>query len=211
MSARRWMFLAAAALAACVGCVGRSEPTIKLRGLAGSASQAEAGGEFQAGLELSSPVVARDGSLPAAFTCDGRNASPPLSWTGVPSGTRSLALLVDSPDEKLGTFNHWVVFNLPPDLEALPEGIAPGAALGSVGGPGEVEPVQGTNDFRNVGYDGPCPPEGQAHRYVIHLYALDEVLSLDASATRAQVLDAIKGRVLGEARLTTTYARDRAG
>ncbi len=210
MFTKRIAILAAAALVTAAGCYSRNEPTTSLRGLGNVVSEAETVAA-PAVIDLRSEAVRENGTIPSRFTCDGRNVSPPLNWSAVPEGTAALALIVDDPDAPRGTFAHWVVFNLPPDLNGLSEAVEPGSALGSVAGAGASEPVQGTNGFNNVGYDGPCPPEGSTHRYVFHLYALDQPLNFDSSATREQMLEAIEGHVLGEGRLTVSYSRSQAG
>lgn len=210
MFTKQLTFLAAVALVAAAGCHSRVETSVALKGLEGVASEAETT-TSPAEIELRSEAVAEDGTFASRFTCDGRNISPPLSWSGVPEGTAALALMIDDPDAKHGTFAHWVVFNLPPDLDRLPEAVPADTPIGTVVGATEIEPIQGINGFHNAGYDGPCPPEGAAHRYVFHLYALDEPLKLDASATREEVLDALEGHVLGDGRLTATYSRSQAG
>lgn len=150
-------------------------------------------------LAIESPAFPEGGSIPRPYTCDGRDVSPPLAWTGVPTGTKSLALVCDDPDAPAGVWVHWVIFNLSPSATGLPEAVPPRAEVDGGG-------VQGTNDFRRIGYGGPCPPSG-THRYVFTLYALDAEVPLSASATKAQLLAATKGRVLAEATLTGTYSR----
>jgi Raf kinase inhibitor-like YbhB/YbcL family protein len=151
--------------------------------------------------------------IPKAYTCDGEDRSPPLEWSGVPGAARSLALICDDPDAPMGTFSHWVLFNLPPQLQALPEGDSAAASLTAPakepGGPSDAEaprPQPGPNDFGKLGYGGPCPPSG-THRYVFRLYALDTRLGLSASAKRADVLKAIRGHILAEGRLMGRYSR----
>lgn len=142
----------------------------------------------------------KDGDMiPSQYTCDGRDISPPLAWSGVPEGTRTLALIGDDPDAPGKVWVHWVVFDLPASATGLPEGV-PGR--GSITGGG----TQGKNDFGKTGYGGPCPPSG-THRYYFKLYALDTTLGLPSGATKQQVLDAMKGHVKGEAQLIGKYAR----
>jgi Raf kinase inhibitor-like YbhB/YbcL family protein len=146
------------------------------------------------------------------YSCQGANLSPPLAWSGVTQGTQRLALVMDDPDSQPPGFVHWVIYNIPASTTGLPEGVAPVATLpdGS---------LQGTNDYalfaeegqthpggaaiNRIGYDGPCPPA--AHRYVFRLYALDVSLDLPAQATRAELLAAMQGHVMGEAELTGVY------
>jgi Raf kinase inhibitor-like YbhB/YbcL family protein len=150
-------------------------------------------------LRVQSPAFFEGGQIPRSYTCDGKDVSPPLSWSGVPEGAKSLALICDDPDAPGKTWVHWVLFNLPPRIEGLPEGVP---ARTSVSGGG----VQGTNDFRKVGYGGPCPPRG-THRYMFKLYALDAELALPAGATKAELEGASEGHVLGQATLTGKYSR----
>lgn len=143
-----------------------------------------------------------DGSMiPRVHTCDGRNVSPPLFWSGVPAEAKSLAILVDDPDAPGRTFMHWMVFDLPPTLTSLPEAIRPRREIEGGG-------TQGKNDFGNLGWGGPCPPSG-THGYVFTLYALSETLNLPERADREAFLRAIDGRVLSEAKLVGHYARSR--
>ena len=151
-------------------------------------------------LELTSTAF-RDGqSIPTKYTADGRNISPPLAWTDPPAGTKSFALICEDPDAPRGTFTHWIVFNLPAESRELSEGVPAEATLAN-------GTAQGTNDFRKVGYGGPAPPPGKPHRYVFKLFALDQPLGLRAGASRDELLAAVKGHVVGEARLTGKYGR----
>jgi Raf kinase inhibitor-like YbhB/YbcL family protein len=155
------------------------------------------------GLALSSPAFVPGGEIPALFTCEGRDLSPALDWTGVPESAKSLVLIVDDPDApdpkapKM-TWVHWVLYNLPPTARGLPEAIAP-AALPS----GTRE---GTNDWKRTGYGGPCPPIGR-HRYFHKLYALDTLLPDLGTPTKPQVEAAMKGHVLAQAELMGTYQK----
>jgi len=152
------------------------------------------------GFVLTSPAFGPGAAIPRVHTCDGADRSPALSWTGLPQGTRSLALVCDDPDAPVGTWDHWVLYNIPPDRQGLPEGIASGERLpdGS---------LHGLNSWKRTGYGGPCPPPGKPHRYFFRLYALDGPLALPPRATKAQLLDAMKGHVLGQAELMGTYGR----
>lgn len=151
-------------------------------------------------MELTSPAFEEGGTIPARHTCDGEDLSPPLRWSGVPEGARSLALIVDDPDAPAGTWVHWVLYGVGPDRDELPEGV-PAAETGPDGA------RQGRNDFQRLGYGGPCPPPNGAHRYRFKLYALDADPELEPGATKKKLLDAIEGRVLAEARLTGEYRR----
>ncbi|HWE40457.1 MAG TPA: YbhB/YbcL family Raf kinase inhibitor-like protein [Isosphaeraceae bacterium] len=155
-------------------------------------------------IRLRSAAFADGGDIPKASTCDGKDTSPPLAWSGVPGGARSLALVVEDPDAPRGTWTHWVLFDLAPDVGELPRGVPTGGTFEPKAGAKAAR--QGKNDFGKLGYGGPCPPGG-THRYVFRLYALDAVLGLDPGASREQVLRAMTGHVLAEGRLTGRYRR----
>ncbi len=152
-----------------------------------------------AGFPLTSQVFQDSGFIPAKYTCDGKDVSPPLSWS-VPEGTKSLALIVDDPDAPGGVFSHWVLFNLPESVRSLPEGM-PKVSTPDIGG------IQGMNDFGEKGYNGPCPPAGKPHTYRFILYALDAELNLRTGASRDDVIDAMQGHVLNKAELDGKYGR----
>src|SRR5689334_9978527 len=149
-------------------------------------------------LRLTSPGFAENGMIPPKYTCDGKNMSTPLAWSGAPSGTKSFALIVHDPDAPPGDFTHWVLYDLPASANNLPENVL--KENRAQGG------AQGMNDFGKVGYGGPCPPSG-THRYVFTLYALDAQLGLAPRASRAQVEAAIKGHLLAQTELTGKYGR----
>ena len=151
---------------------------------------------------LSSPAFGPGDTIPAKFTGDGSDLSPPLEWTQPPGGTKSLALIVDDPDAPVGTWVHWVLIGIPPDRRNLPEGVEASAAPKALGGAGN-----GKNDFGKLGYGGPAPPRGPVHRYYFKLYALDTTLSLGSGATKAQVEKAMKGHTLAQAELMGRYQR----
>jgi Raf kinase inhibitor-like YbhB/YbcL family protein len=134
-------------------------------------------------------------SIPPRFTCDGDDLSPPLDFSRVPDGCVSLALIVDDPDAPSRIFNHWLVWNLSPDIGGLAEDTS-----------GDLDGAEGTNDFGETGYRGPCPP-GERHRYRFTVFALDRDLPLRPGARRADLDRAMDGHVLDEARLAATYAR----
>ncbi len=152
-------------------------------------------------LELTSSAFTHNGSIPAQYTCDGPDRSPPLSWRGAPEGTRSFAIIVDDPDApdpaapKM-TYVHWVMYDIPPSVSGLGEG----ATATSVGG------REGKNDWNRTGYGGPCPPIGR-HRYFFKLYALDTVLGDLGEPTKAQLERAMEGHILARAELMGTYER----
>src|SRR5919197_4343019 len=141
-------------------------------------------------LELTSTAFLEGATIPERYRGDGRTVSPPLKWRDPPAGTRSLALICEDPDAPRGTFTHWVAFNLPAESRELAEGVPAEATLPS-------GTAQGTNDFGRVGDGGPAPPPGKPHRYFFKLSALDRSLELQSGATRAEVLTAMKGHVLG--------------
>jgi len=151
------------------------------------------------GLEISSSAFAEGEMIPTRYTCDGPDVSPDLSWSGVPETAKSLALICDDPDAPVGTWVHWVLFNMPASADGLPAGIPPDATL-------ENGARHGTNDFRRLGYGGPCPPGG-THRYFFKLYALDRALDLESGITKARLLEAMKGHILAEAHLMGKYKR----
>ena len=136
-------------------------------------------------------------SIPKHYTCDGEDSSPALEWSDEPQGTNSFALIMDDPDAPAGTWNHWLLWDIPVHVHALPEGFRPGATGTS-----------GHNDFNRPGYGGPCPPKGKPHRYYFTVYAIDRpALGLPGTARRADLDRALKGRVLGQAQYMGKYAR----
>lgn len=145
-----------------------------------------------------SAAFAMGAAFPDRYAC--ANRSPPLAWGDVPANTQSIAVLCDDPDAPAGDWVHWVLFNLAPETRALPENVARDAKL-----PGPA--VQGLNDYGLAGYDGPCPPRGQKHRYHFKVFALDARLPLDAKARKKDLLAAMKGHVLAQGDLMATYAR----
>ncbi len=151
-------------------------------------------------MELKSSAFAEGVEIPRKYTCDADDVSPPLRWENAPAGTRAFALIVDDPDAPAGTWVHWVMYDLPAQTKELAEGVAKTETL-------EDGAKQGMNDFRRVGYYGPCPPPGSPHRYFFKLYASDAPTNLKPRATKQQLLDAIKGHVVGEAQLMGRYGR----
>jgi Raf kinase inhibitor-like YbhB/YbcL family protein len=140
-------------------------------------------------------------SFPEMYTCEGENLSPPIEIEGLDESVASIAMILEDPDAPRGTFVHWLIWNLEPS-EIVPEGILP---EGEVSNPAEA--VQGTNGFGLIGYYGPCPPPGQAHRYVLNVYALDEKLDLAPGSERADLEAAMEGRVLLSGEAFATYGR----
>lgn len=150
-------------------------------------------------MQLNSVAFKNGESIPRQFTCDGIDISPPLEWSGVPKTAKTIAIICDDPDAPAGTWVHWVLYNLPADKIGLIENTPPDQTL--VGGG-----MQGTNDFKKIGYGGPCPPSG-THRYFFKLYALDGELPLKPGATKAEVEKAMAGHVVLQAELMGTYKR----
>jgi Raf kinase inhibitor-like YbhB/YbcL family protein len=156
-------------------------------------------GDEKVAIVITSSAFKEGGMIPAKYTCDGQNISPPLKWEQVPQGTKSFALICDDPDAPLGTWVHWVMWNIPTEANGLSENILPAKELpdGS---------KQGINSSRKQGYSGPCPPGG-THRYYFKIYALDEKLNLPPASAKQDLLDAMKGHILAEGSLMGKYRR----
>jgi Raf kinase inhibitor-like YbhB/YbcL family protein len=154
-------------------------------------------------MEITSSVFTEGGMIPAKYTCDGQNISPPLAWKDAPSGTKSFTLVCDDPDAPMGTWVHWVIYNIPPNIAKLDENVKPEKECSN-------GMRQGSNSWPKIGYGGPCPPSG-AHRYYFKLYALDSVLDIKPGAARELVLQVIKGHVLAETQLMGKYQRQKQG
>lgn len=156
-------------------------------------------------LQITSPAFAEGQPIPQIHTCQGKDISPPLQWTGAPAGTKNFALIADDPDApdpkapKM-TWVHWVLYDLPPTATGLPENVTKSPTL-----PDGAK--QGVTDFKRPGYGGPCPPPGGAHRYFFKLYALDTLPNLKPGATKKDLLAAMAGHVLAESHLMGTYQR----
>ncbi len=150
-------------------------------------------------MEIKSTAFQHGARIPAKHTCDGADVSPPLEWVKAPAGTKNFALICDDPDAPMGTWVHWVIYDIPAGITNLPEKVPALKELPSGA-------KQGVTDFRTVGYGGPCPPSGE-HRYFFKLYALDGPTGLKPGATKAQLLAAMKGRILAEAELMGKYKR----
>lgn len=160
--------------------------------------------ELVMAIALSSPVFPHNGPIPKLYTCQGKDISPALNWSGLPNGTKSIALIVDDPDAPdpaapKRVWVHWVLYNIPAGAKGLPESVS-AAALP----PGTK---QGRNDWNRPGYGGPCPPIGR-HRYFHKLYALDTVLPDLKQPTKTQLLEAMKGHILEEAEVIGTYQKN---
>ncbi len=150
-------------------------------------------------MELKSSAFGNGDMIPVKYTCDGEDISPPVSWKAIPAATKSLAIICDDPDAPVGTWVHWVCYDILPDVNQLAEKIAPTENM-AIGG------KQGINDFRKIGYNGPCPPGG-THRYYFKLYALDTVLNLAPGARKKELLDAMQGHIIDKAQLVGRYKR----
>jgi Raf kinase inhibitor-like YbhB/YbcL family protein len=155
---------------------------------------------------VTSPVLKQDQPIPREYTADGHNWSPPLAWSNVPDGTKALAVVCEDPDAgNPPPFVHWVIYKIPASAKGLPENIPfePGAPM-----PREIAgAVQGTSGFRRPFYRGPAPPPGKVHHYHFVVYAVDADLDLMPGLTRAELLEAIGGHVIGQGELVATYER----
>jgi len=162
-------------------------------------SQTE-GGHSAMTFSVTSPAFASGAAIPKPYTCEGTDISPALAWSGSPTQTAGLALIVDDPDAPVGTWVHWVIWNLPGSAHQLQENVPKHDRLDSGA-------AQGSNDFRKIGYNGPCPPPGKTHRYFFRLYALDGKLNLAPGATRKELDAAMKGHILAQAEYMGTFRR----
>ena len=165
----------------------------------GKEADAGAAGEKKMEIKITSLAFADGGLIPAKYTCDGADISPPLQWDPAPEGTKSIALISDDPDAPMGTWVHWVLFNLPADTTELAENIPTDETL-----PNGAR--QGVTDFGRTGYGGPCPPSG-THRYFFKIYALDAEIQLAGRADKSALLNAMEGHVLAEGQLIGKYKR----
>jgi len=152
---------------------------------------------------LTSPAFKNGDRIPKEHTGESKDTSPPLEWSDPPAGTQSFALICDDPDAPVGTWDHWLIWNLPADCRQLPEGVPTTETVADLGGA-----CQGNNSWPKIGYGGPMPPPGHGvHHYHFRLYALDTKLDLDAGADRKALMEAMKGHILGTAELTGLYSR----
>jgi Raf kinase inhibitor-like YbhB/YbcL family protein len=145
-------------------------------------------------LTITSPAFAEGGAIPLRYTCDGKDINPPLAFGVAPDGARSLALIVDDPDAPVGTWVHWVMWNIPHDVREIIENSFPEGAK------------QGLNDWKRNSYGGPCPPSG-THRYYFKIYALDKTLDIPPTADKAALEKAMSGHILAQGQLMGTYRR----
>ncbi len=169
-------------------------------GISSGVSAGQKRGGAAMGLELTTTAFPAGGIVPQKFTCDGPDVSPALRWTDPPAGTESFALIMDDPDAPVGTWVHWVLYDLPAKTRELSENVAKQEQLADGA-------RQGRNDFRKIGYGGPCPPPGPAHRYFFKLYALNAKTNLKAGANKAEVEKAMKGHILAQAELVGRFGR----
>ena len=150
-------------------------------------------------IRISSEAFEDGGMIPSMYTCDGDDISPPLSWDSVPEKTKSIALICDDPDAPMGTFVHWVLFNLPADIKGLEENISKEMML-------ENGAQQGISDFGKIGYGGPCPPGG-THRYFFKIYTIDTIITAGANFRKKDLENAMKGHILGTGQIIGRYKR----
>jgi Raf kinase inhibitor-like YbhB/YbcL family protein len=158
-------------------------------------SAPEARATASARIAMTSSAFSDGGVIPAKYSCDGGDVIPPLSWSGAPAATRSFALVVDDPDAPGGTWDHWVLFDIPPTVTSIEEGKVPSG-------------IVGTNSWKKQSWGGPCPPDRE-HRYFFKLYALDTLLRLPATSTKRDLEEAMKGHVIAEGQLIGKYDRKR--
>jgi Raf kinase inhibitor-like YbhB/YbcL family protein len=154
-------------------------------------------------LQITSTAFSEGQPIPAKYSCEGSDASPPLKWIpqgGTPANTKSFALIMDDPDAPMGTWVHWVLYDLPPNTTGLPEDVAKTQFIAG-------NAKQGLNSWPRLGYGGPCPPPGKPHRYFFKLYALDTMLDLKPGATKKDVEAAMKGHIQAEGQLMGRYQR----
>lgn len=147
-------------------------------------------------MEIESSAFKQEQYLAQEYTCDGADLSPPLYFSGLPNGTVTLALIMEDPDAPHGIFDHWIIWNLPPEIKELEKGFK-----------GTKSSRQGINSFKSTHYRGPCPPKGKAHHYFFKLYALDTALTLPEGSTKEALVAAMQGHILAEAELVGLYQR----
>ena len=186
-----------------ISVAGLNPPKYRWKGTAAYAETVK--GVIAMNLEIRSPAFSNNGEIPSKYTCDGKDTSPAVAWSGLPEGTKSIALVVDDPDAPdpaapRMTWVHWVLYNIPPSATGLPE------AVKSKDLPGGTK--EGLNDWKRTGYGGPCPPIGR-HRYFHKLYALNAVLPDLGKPTKKELEKAMEGHILAKAELVGTYQRTR--
>lgn len=154
----------------------------------------------RADMAIRCPAFVNNATIATQYACTGADKSPPLKWSGVPDGTKTLALIVEDPDAPGGTFIHWVAYDIPPSGAGLESGITPGETVPGGG-------KQGMNGFRKTGYNGPCPPPGSPHHYHFRLFALDEAVNPQTPVTASALEDAMKGHIKASAELVGIFQR----
>jgi len=189
-----------AAVAACGGTAENQSPPESAPQASPAAPAPNQEGDQPMEMLLTSTAFRNGEVIPKKYTGDGADVSPPLKWTEPPEGTKSFALICDDPDAPMGTWVHWVIYNIPPGTRELPEGVPAQKDLSNGA-------RQGINDFRKIGYNGPAPPRGSAHRYFFKLYALSSVPNLPAGASKKDLLKAMEGKILGQSELLGKYKR----
>ena len=178
---------------AVAGCA--TQPKVSVQTPSPNQTSEKAGGS----ITLTSAAFKEGQPIPRQYACDGVNVSPPLEWTGVPKSAKTIAIIADDPDAPSGTWVHWVLYNLPAENIGMVENLPVTENLKAGG-------FQGKNDFKEIGYGGPCPPSG-THRYFFKIYALDSELPLKAGATKADVETAMQGHLIAQGQLMGTYRR----
>lgn len=151
-------------------------------------------------MQITSTAFTNNQPIPPQYTCAGKNISPPLKWTGAPAGTKSFVLICNDPDAPAGDWVHWVVFDLPAGTTELPEDVAKSQFIAG-------NAKQGLNDFKHLGYGGPCPPAGKPHHYIFRLYALNAMLDLPPGAKKQDVEVAMARHIIGQGELVGIYQR----
>ena len=151
-------------------------------------------------ISISTEAFKAGETIPAEYTCEGKNISPALLWSSIPAGAKTIALIMDDPDAPRGTFVHWVLYNIPAIAQKLSKGVPRNEILADGS-------RQGMTDFGRAGYGGPCPPPGKPHRYYFKIYALDTQLNLSSGATKGDVEKAMKGHILAQGELMGKYGR----
>lgn len=152
-------------------------------------------------LKISSPAFKHNEFIPSKYTCDGENVSPEIRIEGIPTNAKSLVLINDDPDAPMGTWDHWILYDIPPTTTVIPEGIKPEREFSN-------GMKHGLNSWGKVGYGGPCPPSG-VHRYFFKVYALDVVLNLPSGVTKSKLLKAMEGHIIAQGELIGKYSRKR--
>jgi Raf kinase inhibitor-like YbhB/YbcL family protein len=174
------------------GAMGMQDTSINGRNMAG--------GMAMGAITVSSTAFADSATIPKQYTCEGMDMSPPLAWSGVPSAAKTVAMILDDPDAPMGTWTHWIIWNIPASTTSLSEGMPKDATVS-----GGIR--QGRNSWPKTGYGGPCPPPGKPHHYYFTVYTLDTTLSLPDSTNRAQLEAAMKGHILAQGQLLGMYAK----